>query len=982
MSSPRLYHLTLRPPDAVADAVVFPVDEVNEVVLVARSEFLEVLAVRDEELVVLTRLNLFETIRALDCAASTRIFAATDQGLLHEVTFDHRTSQLSILETLDVGMSGLRAFALGEYLVVDPLGRAIFLNAIEDKRAVIPLNSAKPELVYANRAMTVCYSMTSASTSENPGVLCLERIAFESMSLSAYEFNSGLNLVVRSWSCEMPSKSNFVLSLHEYALVFTNSEVILVVQGSVIDRLEASIVYAEYVKVGFVLAQNTRKEWLKIIVENEKLRMCNSNLRTPLARKVCVLKIGYVCVFPQTGDTVVAQISNLEPLEAEIIVSESNLSPLLGARCWDHELLCLSGYGSESQLKTYFPFLPATELADTPLPEPAQDIFSCKRLIGDSGHTLIVLAFKNHTTALTVTDAGVEEAGEAVTMLAESVRTIGVAFVLTGVCQVHERGLRHVSNGKVSSWSAPNHALITGCAFSPSQVAVSLDSGYVIYFEARENGLVESQQRIPVRAQTVTFGFIESHELRSSELLVGSETAVRVYSTANLKQLRLLAFRDEVYSLVVTRYALYAGHAKGVVSVAIDGEQQRFHLGIKQVKLVPFEGSVLALSDRVSLVDGFTIRPLAQMFHGCSTFLSDEAKHAVAAVSDTGLQLFTLDTSPGRECGVLANAGIEVSSTLRAQLRLTDRRQLSVAQEEVVSFGNKVVHHDIHTGAAVRLENQDYVAIASNKELTLYTPSLDLVHTTTMSSKICVVAAFKDMVLVALQKEVMLFSLGKKQLLRQAHIKLEVACIKSATHSGNFVYIGDSQTSVHVLEYAEAQLVEVASDFVRRGAQTILLLDPATVCIGDRFGNIAVLRCLRVAEPLASAYANQLELLCAIRVNDAITSLNRGALISKNSRLASILYTGVSGRVGALHALATNDEYNCLKQAEKWMAKTIKNHVAFRTGTCPTKHVVDGDLCEKYLSDSCTTQCAAALEEIGVTKTELQARIGSIRCLL
>lgn len=79
------------------------------------------------------------------------------------------------------GKSGCRRTIAGQYLAVDPKGRAIMIGAIEKQKLVYVLNrNATAELTIsspleANKSHTLCYSMCGVDVGfENPTFACLE----------------------------------------------------------------------------------------------------------------------------------------------------------------------------------------------------------------------------------------------------------------------------------------------------------------------------------------------------------------------------------------------------------------------------------------------------------------------------------------------------------------------------------------------------------------------------------------------------------------------------------------------------------------------------------------------------------------------------------------------------------------------------------------------------------------------------------------
>lgn len=1044
MEQPLLYHLTTRLPDSVTAAVVCTYEDKSEIIIVAKGQYLEALDIVDDDFNTKCRINLFSTIRSISTSGGSTFFLANGNAEVLEYSFSIQTSTFEIVSRTalipsDISSDGLQAGGSntsselpilhanslrrtipGEYLAADSRNRVIFTCAIEKARTVLTKNDGVINAFSANQTMTVCYDMLSFTPknvdSNNSSFVCLEKIRYGSMELCLYQFNLGLNLMLKSWSCSVPQDSNFAVTLNSFIVVFTDSEMLLINStGKIIDKLEGQVVCATAVKVGFIIAQLISTEWvsIKIILSESGASLEKSQVRgliTSLARSCVILDKGYVVVFPQQGgDDVIAEIVNSKPLEVNVVCSNSSLSPLLAATLRKRQIVACSGANSTSKIKSLEMALPVTEFAQTELPNRALRVFCCKQRKDSVGHDLIVLCFSNSTTTLTVTEEGsVEEVGESVTGLSESIETLGVSFVSSGLCQIHSRGFRFIVNKQVSTWLAPNRALITCFAFSPSQVVIALDSGYIIYFEARETGLVESQQRILLKANAIAFKYQNAHELRSSEIIVSdsSSNCLRVYSTENLRQVKLLSLQWEVISLLSTKDALYAAHTNGRVTIQRDDEQQVVTLGNKAVSLFDYNGSAIAVipNRNAFLLTDWMVLPISRslIFDSCHIFLTSEGECNLAAVSKNGLHIFNLAAN----LGTVTTDDSESQGTIVANLYfsngvnviLTDK--LIKTEASAISINDPVDSQDhqknpaINFGATIKFDDSEYLAVAAGLSLYIYKlnpySKLEFVYTTPISSKCNFLCPFNGMLLTALRNEIILFTPGKKQLLRKSYIKLEASNIKSVRCSRDLIYVGDSQASVQVVRFSNHHLQLVAADFVPRGSQSMALLDHSSICIGDRLGNIALLRFVKADDLNDSnkstrsntheilTSVDKLELLNSFCVNDAITSLSKGIL--SPAGVESIVYTTISGTCGVLTPLVTSDEYKTMKLVERVLQRKVKTHLNFRSGIASPRNIVDGDLCELILQSENSDLCADAAEELDLLPLQLKISVSSSRC--
>jgi splicing factor 3B subunit 3 len=131
------------------------------------------------------------------------------------------------------GKTGCRRVTPGQYLAVDPKGRAIMIGAIEKQKLVYVMNrDASNRLTIsspleAHKASTVVFDMVGIDTGfENPVFACVEldysdadadptgeAVAETEKHLTYYELDLGLNHVVRKWSDPIPITSNKLIAV-------------------------------------------------------------------------------------------------------------------------------------------------------------------------------------------------------------------------------------------------------------------------------------------------------------------------------------------------------------------------------------------------------------------------------------------------------------------------------------------------------------------------------------------------------------------------------------------------------------------------------------------------------------------------------------------------------------------------------------------------------------------------------------------------
>ena len=148
------------------------------------------------------------------------IIVGSDSGRIAVLEYLPATNRFSRLHLETFGKSGVRRVIPGQYLAVDPKGRACLIASVEKNKLVYVLNrNAQAELTIsspleAHKPQTLVYALTALDVGyENPIFAALEVDYTESdqdptgqayedveKTLVYYELDLGLNHVVRKWS--------------------------------------------------------------------------------------------------------------------------------------------------------------------------------------------------------------------------------------------------------------------------------------------------------------------------------------------------------------------------------------------------------------------------------------------------------------------------------------------------------------------------------------------------------------------------------------------------------------------------------------------------------------------------------------------------------------------------------------------------------------------------------------------------------------
>lgn len=100
-------------------------------------------------------------------------------------------------------------------------------------------------------------------------------------------------------------------------------------------------------------------------------------------------------------------------------------------------------------------------------------------------------------------------------------------------------------------------------------------------------------------------------------------------------------------------------------------------------------------------------------------------------------------------------------------------------------------------------------------------------------------------------------------------------------------------------------------------------------------------------------------------VGDLVTSLQKTTLVVGGSEV--LLYSTIMGAIGALIPLTKREDVDFFQHLEMYLREenppvSGRDHMVFRSSYVPVKGVIDGDLCEQFLSIPSEKQRAIANE--------------------
>lgn len=245
---------------------------------------------------------------------------------------------------------------------------------------------------------------------------------------------------------------------------------------------------------------------------------------------------------------------------------------------------------------------------------------------------------------------------------------------------------------------------------------------------------------------------------------------------------------------------------------------------------------------------------------------------------------------------------------------------------------------------------------------------LHLLHRTPVEDgPVLALAHFQGRLLAGIGQTLRLYEIGKRQLLRKCELRGLPTMVKTLHGAGDRAYVGDLMHSMHFVRYDSAtnKLILVANDRLPRPITCQELLDMNTIAVGDKFGNISVLRLPRGADARAvdmsgtralwdSSRDNvtpRLETLCNYYVGEVVTGMTRSSLVAGGSE--SLIYVTATGRIGALVPFTSRENVEFYTELEACLRKDAPRYTgrepqAYRSYYAPVKNVIDGDLCEAY----------------------------------
>ena len=181
-------------------------------------------------------------------------------------------------------------------------------------------------------------------------------------------------------------------------------------------------------------------------------------------------------------------------------------------------------------------------------------------------------------------------------------------------------------------------------------------------------------------------------------------------------------------------------------------------------------------------------------------------------------------------------------------------------------------------------------------------------------------------------------------------------------------FVGDIFHSEYFVRYdlSQNRLFVTANDNIPRCITSQEVLDLNTVAVGDKFGNVTILRLPKGADigavqgtgdrsvwnltNLDESY-QKLEILCQYHVGEVITGMTKASLVAGGSE--ALIYVTVTGRIGALLPFSSRDDIDFYQELEAQLRVdaprlTGMEPQVYRSYYLPVKNITDGDLCDSF----------------------------------
>lgn len=438
------------------------------------------------------------------------LLATSDSGKIAILEYQPFTNSFHQLHCESYGRSGVRRVVPGEYLAVDPRGRAAMIASVEKTKLVYVINRDGSDITIsspleAHTSGQVTYFVISLDVGyENPQFASIEASQPDGeKTLVIYELDLGLNHVIRRAPVAVPNSTSHIMSVPGGkegpggVLVFAADTVIHHGNG---NSSKVSLPRSDYDSTIIAGTLHQSQDLFFYIVQNQKgdlfkIWRTDSSWQSmyfgtiAVASSLLILKSGHMLALSELGDSKLYFFDSLGDDDDATTSFTSCDSPYISVTdtlfsrkpvfdsvvSYDKYLSITSC--TAKAIKVLSAALPPTLIVASPLPEPPAKLWTIRS--GQGSDKYIVLSYANATLVLEIGESVVETSDSGLIL---DRPTIHCGHVGGNMVQVHGLGLRVVRGQNSTDWNTPEGKRVLFASCNSHQVVLALDDK-LVYFE-------------------------------------------------------------------------------------------------------------------------------------------------------------------------------------------------------------------------------------------------------------------------------------------------------------------------------------------------------------------------------------------------------------------------------------------------------------------------------------------------------------------
>jgi len=245
--------------------------------------------------------------------------------------------------------------------------------------------------------------------------------------------------------------------------------------------------------------------------------------------------------------------------------------------------------------------------------------------------------------------------------------------------------------------------------------------------------------------------------------------------------------------------------------------------------------------------------------------------------------------------------------------------------------------------------------------------ALQLVHKTQVEDVVLAMAPYKNKLLAGVGRNLRVYDLGKKKLLRKSENRSFPTAIQQIMIRDDRIFVADlSEGFLCVkMKKTDQSLFVFADSLAPRFMTAACIVDYDTAVGGDKFGNIFIARLPSDVQEeggddslgakwgynMGGQPINKFGDVANFHVGEAVTSIQRCSLVQGGNEV--LVYSTLMGSIGVLMPFTNREDVDFFTHLEMHLRQEHppllgRDHLGFRSYYFPVKDVLDGDLCEQY----------------------------------